>query len=122
MKIATNAAAQGDCILRKVKAIPAGFTETKRKPGEQIIVTHSETGHHHVVNNDGVRLFEPSDRNGDNALVCYLQMGDVCDFTLEHLRPYDTHEAIQFKGQPGDVFEVRRQREYSPEGWRRVQD
>ena len=38
---------------------------------------------------------------------------------LEHQRPHDTHAPIKFaKG----VYEVRRQREYTPEGWRRVAD
>ncbi len=121
MKEVTKAAAQGDVIIRKVKAIPQGFVETKRTGA--IIVSHSETGHHHVSKDDGVRCFDPTPEAKSTGLVCYLQMGvDVCDFTLEHLRDYDTHEALKFKGKPGDVWEVRRQREHTPEGWRRVQD
>ena len=38
---------------------------------------------------------------------------------LEHLRSTDTHETLRLE--PG-IWEVRRQREYSPEGWRRAAD
>ena len=38
---------------------------------------------------------------------------------LEHLREFDKHEPILFE--PG-VYHVRRQREYTPEGFRRVED
>ena len=44
-----------------------------------------------------------------------VEEGDV----LEHLRPHDTHEPIAFG--PG-IYHVRRQREYVPEGFRRVED
>lgn len=38
---------------------------------------------------------------------------------IEQKRPYDTHAPIMFE--PG-IYEVRRQREYTPEGFRRVED
>lgn len=123
MKEVKQAAAQGDVILRKMtsKKIPKGFVKTKRKPGESVIVTHSETGHHHVIdpiNGQHVEMYEDK----TNPLVCYLQMGDCVNFDVVHLRPYDTHETLRFLGKKGDVWEVRRQREHTPEGWRRVQD
>jgi hypothetical protein len=121
MKEIKTAAAQGDVIIRKVKALPSGTKETPRNGS--IVVSHSETGHHHVVRDEGVRCFEiETPTSPEQSLVCYLQMGDSCSFDLEHLRDYDTHETLRFKGKPGDVFEVRRQREHTPEGWRRVQD
>jgi hypothetical protein len=38
---------------------------------------------------------------------------------MGHLRSYDMHAPITIK--PG-IYELRRQREYTPEGWRRVAD
>ena len=38
---------------------------------------------------------------------------------LEHLRTFDTHETLAI---PPGVYELRRQREAVPEGWRRAQD
>lgn len=37
----------------------------------------------------------------------------------ERERSFDTHESILLKG---GTYEIRRQREYTPEGWRRVED
>lgn len=122
MKEVKKAAAQGDVIIIKRDGVPAGFVEKERK-GEIIIVSHSETGHHHVIRESGVRLFEAPADMKTTGLVSFLMLGEGCDsFVVEHLRDYDTHEALRFSGVPGDVFEVRRQREHTPEGWRRVQD
>jgi len=53
----------------------------------------------------------------DSIMDCLLVVNDPV--ALEHLRDYDTHEPILFeKG----TYHVRRQREYVPEGYRRVED
>lgn len=108
-------AAQGDCFLIRIEDLPEGLVEAKPEGGSYV-VAHSETGHHHTIlaNPDRVRMFEdPSD-----PLTAYLMViGD--DVTLEHQRSFDTHEALSFS--PG-VFRVRRQREYTPEGFRRAAD
>jgi hypothetical protein len=109
-------AAQGDILFRRVKKIPDGYAKVERKG--DIVVSHSETGHHHVVRDACIERWE----GPANPLVCYLQMGDVCSFDVEHLRSYDTHETLRIVGKPGDTWEARRQREHTPEGWRRVQD
>lgn len=118
MQEVKKCAAQGDVILRKVRSIPKTHAAVPRKG--PIIVSHSETGHHHVVNAEGVTLFEH--QTDKTSLVCYLQMGDCTSFDVEHLRSYDTHETLRLLGKPGAIWEARRQREHTPEGWRRVQD
>jgi hypothetical protein len=35
------------------------------------------------------------------------------------MRSFDTHETLNI---PPGIYEVRRQREYVPEGWRKAQD
>lgn len=112
MKTATKCAAQGDVYFRRVEAMPEG-AEEKGKPGEPVVVAHSETGHHHVARGEAVRLFGVSD-----PMVCYLSIGEPYA-DVEHLRPHDTHETIRL---PAGLWEVRRQREHAPEGWRRVED
>ena len=55
-------------------------------------------------------------------MVSYLEVIKATDETetlLRHLRDHDTHKTIAI---PAGVFEVRRQREHTPEGWRRVED
>jgi hypothetical protein len=106
-------AAQGDVLFRKVAALPAGakLDETKGP----IVVAHSETGHHHAIDEaSGAKLY----RLENDPMVCYLQL--AADVEVTHHRPYDTHAPLKLAG-PG-VFEVKRQREYTPQGFRRVED
>lgn len=117
MKTFQTVCAQGDVLIRRVSELPDGVRAVPNQSG-RVIVTHSETGHDHVMVLDramaapSVEMFE-----GDNPLVAWLQVHRPT--ALEHLRPHDTHEPIMFE--PG-VYEVRRQREYTPEGFRRVED
>lgn len=113
----TTHAAQGDVYFRKVDSMPTGVSEVLPEQSK-IIVTHSETGHHHIFDvdvidkNPNVRLY-----SGDNPLVSWLEINRPS--TLKHMRSFDTHDPIIF--QPG-IYEVRRQREYTPQGLRPVQD
>lgn len=111
--------AQGDVLIRRVSAIPSDAKSVSVKDG-QFIIAHSETGHHHAI-----VLERPTKRHkpniemfsGDNPLVAWIKVNRPS--VLEHHRPFDTHEPIQFS--PG-IYEIRRQREHTPEGWRQVQD
>lgn len=116
MKTFDNVCAQGDVLIRRVKRLPEGVQEIVTTGGE-VIVTHSETGHHHVMVLD--REAEPNVRmfQGSDDLLAWLKIDRPT--ALEHRRDFDTHEPIMF---PPGVYEVRRQREYTPEGWRRVAD
>lgn len=108
-------AAQGDVLFRRVDNVPAGFEP--QPEAKRVVVAHSETGHHHSIDVAGVRHFV-----GQDPLVCYLQLADVASADVVHHRPHDTHETLRLMGGIGAIFEVRRQREYTPEGWRRVED
>lgn len=114
MNTFTDQCAQGDIFIRRIGSIPKEAVPQEAK-GAYVVVTHSETGHDHVFSKlSGVRMFEAP----NNPLLGYLSVPEA-GATLEHLRPWDTHQSILF--QPGH-YEVRRQREWSPEGWRRVAD
>ena len=117
MQTFINTAAQGDLLIRRIESIPATAKPLKAERGN-FIVAHSETGHHHVIaERPGVQVFTTGD-----PMVSYLQVIEATEQTealLEHLRSYDTHETIAI---PPGTFELRRQREYTPEGWRQVQD
>jgi hypothetical protein len=120
MKTATKLIAQGDVLFRRVATIPA--TAVERPRSGPLVVAHSETGHHHAIDSKSVSHFEvPGD-----SLVCYLRLddglGDIGGIDVVHHRAWDTHETVRLLGKPGDVWEVRRQREWTPEGWRRVED
>ena len=110
MKTITTMAAQGDCMFRRVEALPEGATAAA--PAERVVVAHSETGHHHVAVGSGITFYRSAD-----PLVCYLSLTDPTE--IQHERPFDTHETLQLL--PG-VWELRRQKEWTVEGFRRVED
>lgn len=116
MKQATQLAAQGDVLFRRIPALPDAAREVPRTAA-QLVVAHSETGHHHAIDSKAIRHFETP----GESLVCYLVM-DTGFADVVHHRAWDTHETVRLLGEPGSVWEVRRQREWSPEGWRLVED
>lgn len=112
MKSFSKVCAQGDIYITKIDKLPAGAIEVAPESG-RVIVTHSETGHHHVMDARSVTMYRLPDSIMDCLLVVDSQTA------LEHLREHDTHTPIMFeKG----TYHVRRQREYTPEGFRRVED
>lgn len=102
---------QGDVMFRRISRLPTGLTPIE---AEEHIVAHSETGHHHVAL--GGTLYHTND-----PLLAYLVTR--VDTKVEHRRSTDTHETLDLLCDGGEVvWEIRRQREYTPEGWRRVED
>lgn len=116
MKTFTHIAAQGDLLLIRIDKLPPDLTQVMPEGGV-IILGHSETGHHHVIDADAAEMYAPTTPLPDSILECFVTVGK--DTALRHLRGFDTHEPIKLT--PG-VYRVRRQREYVPEGWRRAQD
>lgn len=128
MKEAIKMAAQGDVLFMRVEKIPAGYEPVKSEG--PIVVAHSETGHHHTVPGLEATLYS----NRADPMTSYLKFGDdVQALTVTHHRPHDTHESIRLLGggsggggdpptRTGAIWMVRRQREHTPEGWRRVED
>ena len=105
-------AAQGDMLIKKISKLPEGLTPAKSENGK-FIVAHSETGHHHVVLERSAQLLIDQ----TNSFIAYLNVLEPCE--IEHLRSFDTHAPIAIdKG----IYEIRRQREYTPQGFRRAQD
>src|SRR6185503_17424127 len=118
MKTIQDMGAQGDVLFRRVDKLPKGLKEVDPKAVRKV-VAHSETGHHHAIDELGVKMYQ-----GEDPLTCYLMLESVEHCDVVHHRPHDTHETIRLfgGGGVGSVFQVRRQREYTPQGWRRVED
>lgn len=112
-----NQACQGDLLIRRVKIIPANLKSASVVNGS-FVVAESETHHHHVIDaRPNVKVYDTED-----PLLSYLEVIEATDATetlLRHLRGHDTHETILI---PPGIYELRRQREWSPEGWRRAAD
>ena len=101
---------QGDVMIKPVKEIPTEAKETK-PDGNNYVVAHSETGHHHIIAAKAAKVYALT------QMVSYLSL--IEEAKLTHLRPFDTHEELLL---PAGNYEIVRQREGTPEGWRRVAD
>lgn len=112
MKKVKNMGAQGDVMFVRVAELPANLEVAEMEDGN-FIVAHSETGHNHVVDSRNAQLLIDK----TNAFMAYLKVSKPTE--VKHLRSFDTHESLLLE--PGN-YQVRRQREYMPEGFRRVAD
>jgi hypothetical protein len=102
---------QGDVLVMRVDSIPANLEAAEPESGELVILAHGEvTGHHHSLpaSNGRVTMYG-HDEEGPRFI-------DVKRPTpLSH----QEHDAIEF---PTGLYEVIRQREYTPQEIRRVAD
>lgn len=103
MKTFKRTAAQGDVYFEKIDELPEGAEKIETK-GPELVVAHSETGHHHVMNSAKSDMYR---RDKDEDFYLVVTEEDV----LNHKRDFHTHESIQFN--PG-VYRVTHQREHVP--------
>lgn len=87
----------------------------------QMILGHSETGHHHVLEPvaKGVPIFKAAQALIDAANDSFVELRVHEQCKLVHQRGHDTHGALVLPA--GEYIRGIRQ-EQSPEGWRRVAD
>lgn len=106
----------GEILFIEVDEIPSGLIEAEAVKGH-LIIGHSESGHHHVIDikrsNAATHLIDKA-----NAFISYIAANDDCE--VEHLRAFDTHAPAKLK--KDKKYQVRLRREYTPEGFRKVQD
>lgn len=108
MKTVTKACFQGDVMFLRVAAIPKEAVKQTTN-----VVAHSETGHHHVIDAPAkVWSFLTVD-----PMTGYIECSAPVD--IVHQRPFDTHETVRLSE---GCWKVRRQREWTPEGWAMVAD
>lgn len=96
-------AAQGELTITKLDRVPKNIGELVKPVGGNLIVGHSETGHHHVVDADCATLTRV------DPFTAFLAVRTATRLT--HQREYDTHPAIEL--QPG-MYEFRTGREFDP--------
>ena len=94
-------AAQGELTITRVSTIPKG--NVVDSTGGKLIVGHSETGHHHVVDADCATLTRVDE------FLAYLTVNKPTE--LVHQREFDTHRTVAL--QPG-MYEFRTGREFDP--------
>lgn len=116
MKTFTRMAAQGDFIIMRINDIPANVERIEPENGVYV-VAHSETGHNHVMEMERVEAFKPAGVKEVDLYQMFLNVEAPTE--INHLRSFDTHETLLV---PPGKYEIRRQREWVAEGFRRAQD
>ena len=98
---------QGDVLFVAINDIPAKVGEWTKK---NVLVEGEATGHHHAVapiDMESVEFF--IDKDGR----CIMQNKKPVNIT------HQEHHTINL---PAGAWEIRRQVEYFPEGWKQVRD
>ena len=101
---------QGDVLIKPVSSIPAGLAEVPREDGRLILAHGEVTGHAHVVSCPEARMFGSLTADDGPRFIDVPRPTSVV---------HDEHAPL---GLAAGFYEVRRQREYSPEEIRRVAD
>ena len=102
---------QGDVLLVPVKALPKSLRPVEAEAGRVILARGEATGHHHsFALSERVALFREDGSGGG----LFLSVSGA-PAALEH----QEHSTLAI---PVGKWEVRGQREYSPEAIRRVAD
>lgn len=96
-------AAQGELTITKLDKPPKELGTPVAPVGKDLIVGHSETGHHHVVDADCATLTRLDE------FTSYLKVTKATK--IVHQRNFDTHPSIAL--QPG-MYEFRTGREFDP--------
>lgn len=105
---------QGDLMIQRINSLPEGLEAVAPESGYHV-VAHSETGHNHcVLERPTTRMYRLPEEIYEAFLVVENEPA-----TLEHHRSFDTHEPVQL---PPGTYRIKRQREYTPEGFRRAAD
>jgi hypothetical protein len=115
-KTFTKMAAQGDFIIMRITSIPKDVVPFEAE-GNHYIVAHSETGHNHVMEKTNIEAFRPANTSDTDLYELFMVVKEPTE--INHLRSHDTHETLLVP--PGN-YKIRRQREYTPEGFRRAAD
>lgn len=106
-------AAQGEITIRRIGNLklnathPDGYTALPAE-GDHLIVGHSETGHHHVIDKHHADV-AVLDKAPEGMKILHAIVKEATELT--HLRTTDTHKPIRLE--PGE-YELRIAREYDP--------
>lgn len=99
--------AQGEVTVRKIDALPENMATVPVERGpDGYIISHSETGHHHILTDGDV--LERTDNVPAGMRIFYAIVENPAEFIQDGPAP---HEAYSL---PPAIYEFRISREYNP--------
>lgn len=110
--------AQGEIYARKIDKLPDGLVDFKEKKGDDWIISHSESGHHHLLDGEGVTVMERTKDVPAGMRILYGIIEKPAELRQDAPNGHETHSLIE------GFYEFRIAREYDPfsEQARRVAD
>jgi hypothetical protein len=103
---------QGDVFIERIDKLPAKLTAHARVGGRVVLAHGVVTGHDHALAGKNVKAYVAAKDAKEGELFLEIS-GKSAALT------HDEHSTITL---PAGTYKVSRQREYSPEEIRRVQD
>jgi hypothetical protein len=114
-----TAFAQGEIYARKIETLPDGLVAfTERSVTGEWIISHSESGHHHLLGAESVEVMERIKAVPNGMRILYAIVKEPTKLYQDAAVPHGTHEINT------GIYEFRIAREYDPimEQARRVAD
>lgn len=98
---------QGECRIAKIEAIPEGIETIKvQKTGKGFVISHSESGHHHLLT--GGDVMERTSAVPAGMQIFYAILEEPASFEQDAANPHGGYDL-----DPG-VYEFRVSREFDP--------
>jgi len=108
-KIMTATFAQGEIYARKIDALPEGLTEfNERNSAGDWIISHSESGHHHLLDCEGVTVMERTENVPEGLRILYAIVDAPASLKQDAANAHEAHDMA-----PG-IYEMRIAKEYDP--------
>lgn len=104
-----NCFAQGEIYARKVEELPEGLSDFTEKMGRAWVISHSESGNHHVIEDEGVMVMERTEDVPAGMRILYAIVDQPTQLRQDAGgNPHEAHDLG-----PG-IYELRIAREYDP--------
>ena len=104
-----KAFAQGEIYARSIDALPENLTPfTEKDQKGRWIVSHSETGHHHLLDAPGVEVMERTQDVPEGMRILYAIVKEPTRLWQDASAPHEAHNM------PPGIYELRIAREYDP--------
>lgn len=114
-----NCFAQGEIYACKIETLPDGLSDFTEKLNGAWVISHSESGNHHVIDEAGVVVMERTKDVPDGMRILYAIVENPTQLRQDAGgNPHEAHDL-----DPG-IYELRIAREFDPfaEQARRVAD
>ena len=107
---------QGECRIVKIDALPEMQSRKVERDDKGYIISHSESGHHHILT--GGEVLERTDKVPAGMRIFYAMLDEQAEFVQDAANPHGGFAL------PAGLYEFRVSREFDPfaEQVRRVAD